>query len=228
MKLVVATYNIHGCVGLDWCADHGRIVRVLRGLEAEIIALQEVDNYHHEGTWRQHLAYFAEELRMEPIAGPTLTRRGLEYGNALLTRLPVLSMRRVEISVLGREPRGVVEADLSARGRVVRVIATHLGLDPKERKLQLETIRELVRDARAEVTIVLGDFNEWRLDGRRAFDEALGRTRAPRSFPAIFPVLALDRIWVLPHRHLRAIEAVARFGARYASDHLPVRALIEL
>ena len=65
---------------------------------------------------------------MEPIAGPTLVPRGLEYGNALLTRLPVLSMRRVEISVLGREPRGVVEADLSVRGRTVRVIATHLGL----------------------------------------------------------------------------------------------------
>ena len=121
-----------------------------------------------------------------------------------------------------------VLARLASGGMGSVWVATHLGLDPKERKLQLQTIRELVRDTRGEITVVLGDFNEWRLDGRRAFDDVLGRTRAPRSFPAIFPVFALDRIWVKPHDHLRAIEAVTRFGARYASDHLPVRAVIEV
>jgi endonuclease/exonuclease/phosphatase family metal-dependent hydrolase len=228
VTLVAATYNIHGCVGMDRREDHHRIVKVLHGLGADVIALQEVDNYPHEGSWRQHLQLFAEEMGMASVAGPTMKKHRGEYGNAILTRLPIRSHRTIEIGVAGREPRGVIEADLIAEGRPVRVIATHLGLGAEERRIQVETIRELVAEAGSDLVIVMGDFNEWRSGGVRALERALGTGTRVRSFPAIFPVLPLDRIWVRPAHRVRALEAVTGHGARLASDHLPVRAVIEL
>ena len=57
MRLVVATYNVHGCVGCDGQYSRARILTVLRELQADLIALQEVDG-------RDTLHWLADQLRM--------------------------------------------------------------------------------------------------------------------------------------------------------------------
>ncbi len=230
MRLVAATYNIHGCIGVDRRADHARIVRVLRGLAADVIALQEVDSYHHQGTWRGHLDYFAEQTGLRAVAGPTLTRATGDYGNGILTRLDVRSTRRIEIGVPGREPRAVLEVVLVGPKGPLRIVATHLGLGAEERRVQSATICDLVRESAEMPVVVMGDFNEWLsfAGSLREIERAMGRGRAVPSFPSVFPILALDRIWVRPAGALLTIGAVRRGEARYASDHLPVRAVVQL
>jgi endonuclease/exonuclease/phosphatase family metal-dependent hydrolase len=78
--------------------------------------------------------------------------------------------------------------------------------------------------------VLLGDLNEWFLWGRplRWLRRHFGRTPAPATFPARWPLFALDRIWVEPVRLLERIEVHRNGFAREASDHLPLRATLAL
>ena len=79
----VASYNTHGGVGRDGHFVPKRIADVLKELDADIIALQEVES---RATGFDMLRYLGEEIGFEAIAGPTLLRNGADYGNGLLTR----------------------------------------------------------------------------------------------------------------------------------------------
>jgi hypothetical protein len=98
----IATYNIHACIGADGRFDPDRTVRVMRQLNAEVLALQEVEHQRVEAI--DLLDYLATVTRMTAIAGPTLLRETRDYGNALLTRFPVLTLNRVDLSLPQREP----------------------------------------------------------------------------------------------------------------------------
>jgi endonuclease/exonuclease/phosphatase family metal-dependent hydrolase len=221
MRLSVATYNVHGC------ADLARTTAVLRALDADVIALQEL-------RWRPWdalhvLDELAARLGYAPLAGPTLLRPDGHYGNALLTRLPVVEVKPVDLSVPGREPRGALAAVLQSPSGPLTMIATHLGLAPGERRRQMRRVLALVHKA-AKPVVLLGDLNEWFLWGRplRWLRRHFGRTPAPATFPARWPLFALDRIWVEPVRLLERIEVHRAPPAKEASDHLPLRATLAL
>ncbi len=226
MPLTIATYNVHGCVGSDGQRNSERVLAVLRELDADVIALQELE-------WQpvaalDLIADFARELGCEGIAGPTLLKRDGHYGNAVLTRLPVRTVHRVDLSVPGREPRGALDLMLETPRGALRVIATHLGLAPAERRQQIRRILAMLAPVRPEPVVLMGDLNEWFLWGRplRWLRAHFGRAPAPATFPARRPVFALDRIWIEP-RSLRTGLAVHSTAlARRASDHLPVRMTI--
>ncbi len=101
---------------------------VLRELDADIIAVQELE--WQSAAALDLLAEFARELGCSGIAGPTLLEKTGHYGNAVLTRLPISAVHRVDLSVPGREPRGALDLMLEAPRCALRVIATHLGLAP--------------------------------------------------------------------------------------------------
>lgn len=222
-RLRIATYNIHKFRGMDRRTDRRRILRVLDLLDADLIGLQEVP--HGQLDRVTPPGYRA-------LAGPSLLWPGLASGTALLSRWPVDGVRRHDLSVSGRERRGALDASLSLRSVRVRLITTHLGLRVAERTHQIERLLTILDDdAEADVLILCGDFNEWwplrLLLGR--LHRRLGRQAAPVSFPALLPLLALDRIWVWgPGRMETRVRALQRWPARLASDHLPVLAELSL
>ena len=137
-------------------------------------------------------------------------------------------MRRICLSYPRREPRTALEVVLETGARPLRVIATHLGLRPVERRFQVKKILEHVAGDETSVTVLLGDFNEWFLIGRplRWLNARFGRGPGVRTFPARFPLFALDRIWVHPNVNLRGFGARGDGEAKVASDHLPVVASV--
>ena len=227
MPIVVATYNVHRCTGGDGTFDPERTLAVLRELDADVVALQELQ--WRPGDAIHLLEEFAQSLGYTALAGPTLLRADGHYGNAVLTRLPVRDSVRIDLSVPGREPRGALNALLETPTGPLRLIATHLGLRPYERRMQMRRLLILDR-GQASATVLLGDLNEWFLWGRplRWLRARFGRTPSPPSFPARWPLLALDRIWVEPRLSLHQLGAHASPLARTASDHLPLRAVLEL
>lgn len=225
-RLRFASYNVHGCVGRDQRWNPERVVAVLRELQADVIALQEVPYLTEHG--ERFLERAAAAVGMQVIAGPLARHRGARDANALLTRLPVLEVRHLDLQVSGYAPRGAVDADLGWGESRLRVVATHLGLRPKERRIQ---IRRLLRQLnRGGTVVLLGDINEWFVWGRplRWLHAHFRRAPAPRSFPSGLPVFALDRIWVSRPGRVVSMEAWRSELARVASDHLPVRAVVEL
>lgn len=228
--LVVATYNIHTCVGVDRRYEPDRIIAVLRELRADIIGLQEVDARYHFDRHMDQWDYFAAAMGFHAIAGANVSDHRGRFGNALLTRFPVRAVRHIDLSVGGYEPRGAIAAELLAEGRPLRVVVTHLGLRAAERRLQIHRLLDRLLDGSSdtEALLVLGDLNEWR--GRRGgvstLDRRLGRAPAPRTFPSWLPVLPLDRIYASGPVALRGVTVHRSALARIASDHLPLCAAV--
>ena len=224
-EITLASYNIHLGIGKDGLFSPERIAGVLAELEADVIALQEVES--GAGGFDM-FGYLRDSGNFAAVSGPTLQRAGREYGNALLTRCPVLDVRQIDLSMPRREPRGALDAVLDCGGHVVRVVCTHLGLRPAERRHQIRDLLRLVGDDATMPAVLMGDINEWFLWGRplRWLHRTFGRARAPRTFPARFPLLALDRIWVRPCYLLRSVAVHSTPLARAASDHLPLIARI--
>ena len=224
----VVSYNIHQCVGLDGRRDVARVARVLGSLNAQLIGLQEVGTDIEDGRKSSQMEYLAQATGLQAIAGPTIERHTGPYGNVLLTSWRVLDSRLLDLSVPGCEPRGAIDADLSIKGRPVRVVVTHLGLRAAERRYQVRRILEALSKGQTRCIILLGDINEWILRSRplRWLYTRFGTPPAPRTFPSWLPLFALDRIWVLPRPLLLEVHAHATPLARIASDHLPVKGLI--
>jgi len=217
--LRIASYNLHGCVGHDGARDAQRIAGVIAELGCDTIGLQEVFG----------LELLKEKLGMTAIAGPHHLWHDRHVGNALLTRRRVLEVRNHDYSWPRHEPRTALDVDLDVAGETVRVIVTHLGLKPAERRFQVRRLLELLKHVPLhERVVVLGDINEWLPLGRplRWLHGLLGHSPAERTFPSRWPLLALDRVWVRPRHALLALGAHRSPLAAQASDHLPVKAIV--
>ena len=228
MGFRIATYNIHRCIGRDGIADPQRIAGVLAAMDADLVALQEVA--FNPGAPGDVLQFLAEAAGAKAIAGPTLREAKGRYGNAVLSRIEPREVRRADISVPGREPRGALQLVLETTAATVSVLATHLGLSVEERRRQMARLAMLLDESVSEVTVLLGDFNEWRPWGRslRDLKGRFAPPATPPTFPSRRPFLALDRIWVRPDHRLKTVHVFKDAQAREASDHLPLVADLAL
>ena len=226
-SLRVATYNVHRAIGTDGRTDPKRILAVLRELDADVIALQEVEA-HDDGA--DMLEWLGKEMRYNAIAGTTLKRHDGHFGNGVLTRCPVKEKRLTDLSWRGREPRGAITADVDCSGRRLRVVATHLGLRPAERRDQVQQLLHLFKERPHDRAVLMGDLNEWFLWGRplRRLHRHFLETPSLSTFPSRMPFLALDRIWTHPHTMLKRVQVHKTALARRASDHLPLVATLDL
>jgi endonuclease/exonuclease/phosphatase family metal-dependent hydrolase len=231
--LVVASYNIHRGVGLDRRRDLARIADVIAEMSPDIVGLQEVireDGSHHG----DQAAFLATRLRMELIMGETRSHgHGGTYGNAVLTRLPVLASTRCNLSRGTREPRGCLRVDIGVAGTCLHVFNCHFGLGLRERREQLDLLAGFIRvSAGIEgPRVVMGDFNEWHRGPitrglRLEFSSPMRRMR--RTHPAVFPLFRLDRIYWDVELEGEAFHVHRSRLARIASDHLPVMARLRV
>lgn len=223
----VVTYNVHRAIGSDGRTDPARILAVLRELDADVYALQEVEA-HDDGA--DMLAWLGRELGFHSVPGTTLKRRDGHFGNGVLTRCPVREKRVTDLSWRGREPRGAILIDVDLGESPLRIVATHLGLRPAERRDQVQQLLHLFRERPHERSLLLGDLNEWFLWGRplRRLHRHFSETPSLATFPSFLPVLALDRVWAHPRAMLRGLAVHKTALARSASDHLPLVATLEV
>ncbi len=243
LNLRVVSWNVHKCVGgLDRRYDPGRIAAVLASASPDVVLLQEVAQ---NGRWykndRQvdvlgdalglpHRAYFVN-VRFGP-------RRG-EYGNAVLSRLPIASAGNVDLTLPGKKARSVLHAELrvptaSGRTRTLHAFDLHLGLSEAERQEQLRRFlrcRPLQAIQAATPVVVAGDFNDvWGTLGRRLLVPAgfVGPARPLRTFPAWAPVRALDSFYVRGDVVMARLERLRGRWTRTASDHVPLCAELQI
>lgn len=230
--LVVASYNVHKCVGTDGRFDPGRIMDVIREIAPDVMALQEADMRFGERAGLLDLNRLRLETGLVKVPVQSLPKSHGWRGNVLLFRRG--AVREVhEVALPGLEPRGAVVTEMELEsGTPLRIIAAHLGLFRRSRQQQADMLLDLMSRRGDCPTLLMGDFNEWRLGNRSAlkrFEAALGPLPpALPSFPAQLPVLSLDRIIGNRQGLIGEIAVHDTPLARIASDHLPIAARIDL
>jgi endonuclease/exonuclease/phosphatase family metal-dependent hydrolase len=233
VQLLVASYNIHRGIGLDRRLDLDRIADVIAEMSPDIIGLQEVVREPGRPEADQ-ASYLAARLNMELVMGATRSHGGEgTFGNALLTRLPVLDWATCDLSCRLREPRGCLRVDLSANSRTMHIFNCHFGLGLRERREQLGLLAGFIRGSAhlQGPRVLMGDFNEWHRGPvtrglRREFSSPMRRMR--RTHPAVFPLFRLDRIYWDLELEGETFLAHRSRQARIASDHLPVMARLRV
>jgi endonuclease/exonuclease/phosphatase family metal-dependent hydrolase len=235
----VATYNIHRSKGLDGRVRPDRVARVLEEIGADIVALQEVVSLPAGGPEDDQARFLARATGTDFLFGENRKLWGGAYGNVVLSKLPMRTVKNHDISVRGRERRGVLHIDVELAPRtVLHVFNVHLGtafLERRHQGRQLAGLEILLNQDLKGPRLVLGDFNEWApgLTTRllRAHLKSVDihkHLRRRRTYPGVLPLLHLDHIYHDDVLELTALTLHRTRTALVASDHLPLVADFKL
>lgn len=264
--LRVATYNVHWCVGTDGVYDMDRVAEAIRNLDADVVCLQEL----HRCTARfpdDQLLGLSRRTQMPHVAfgktrdghphgaatGPDATVG--EYGNGILSRLPILHYSVVPFPrhtgySRSQEPRNAVIAYVPFDGHIVGVACTHFGCDLSgcEQAAAVPVLTNHVRNVldhqpllNVSAFVVGGDLNvsSWRsafrsllragwVDAATSEDPSTTPHGGGRTMPSYLPFQRID--YLLRYGDALRVAAPSRVSeqAAGASDHLPVVAAFDV
>ena len=231
----VCTYNIHRGRGLDGRTRLERIAGVLAGIDADIIALQEVIGASPLKAGQA--AELGAALGMGWVMAPTRHLRGSLFGNVVLTRFPVRHHVQYDLTWKTCEHRGVQRVDVALEDDTLHFYNVHLGTSLLERRNQAARLATLVHDRRVTgPKIILGDFNEWArhlgatdllAERLQSIDISKHLSRR-RTYPGFFPILHLDHIYYEGEVEVLKVTLPKDRMAKMASDHLPLVADLKI
>jgi len=243
--LHIATYNIHkGFSNFNRRMVVHELRERLRQLGADLVFLQEVQGDHSRhatqfADWPDEPQYefLADSVWRDFAYGRNAVYDLGHHGNAVLSRYPIVRWENTDISAHALEARGLLhcEIDVSGWRTPLHCVCVHLGLTHRARRLQLTALRrriEAMVPPHAPL-IVAGDFNDWRMHARALLARPLNLNEVfeithggpARSFPAMLPLLHLDRIYVRGFRVRRANVHHGRPWSRI-SDHAALSATV--
>lgn len=229
----IATYNVHKCRGLDRRVNVGRIGAVLREIDADVVALQEV-TWPTEAARGQHqVRYLAEHLGFYYRVGETRRWDKRVYGNAILSRFPITGAYHYDLTRRRYERRGCLRADITLPDQhLLHIFNVHLALIPQDRRAQIHTLMSeefLFNPELQGACVVLGDFNEGLrgaaarlLRTRFRNVDILYRTRRAKTYPGLIPLIHLDHIYFDASLQVEAARRHRSPTAMIASDHAPI------
>jgi endonuclease/exonuclease/phosphatase family metal-dependent hydrolase len=244
--ITLATYNIHkGLSPLNRKLVIHEVRENLLALDADIVFLQEVQGAHAKNEARfedwpdgaQH-EHIAEGRYQDLVYGVNAEHGQGHHGNAILSAYPIAHWTNQDVSHHRFESRGhlLARIDIPGWDLPLTVVCVHLGLWQRSRTRQIAQLIDMLNEAAPnnEPLVVAGDFNDWRAKRggiSKALGEGLGllevfeetNGKPARTFPAIFPMLTLDRIYT---RGLKIDEVFRLHGDvdgvkwRGLSDHV--------
>lgn len=236
VRLRILSYNIHHGQGMDGKLDLERIARVIQSVDPHVVALQEVDRGVRRTRGVDEPGELGRLTGMTPIFERNIIYQGGDYGNAVLTRLPVTTWRNVHVpSHYVGEQRGALVLELTGPDAVrtpIRFMATHIDYRPDdaERMDSVRKLEEVAREHPDMPTLLVGDLNSMP-DSRviKAFEENWTRSDSSPllTFPADKPDRRIDYVLVRPKARWKVVETRV-IDVPVASDHRPLLVVLEL
>lgn len=156
-SLQLMTYNIHRGIGKDGKLDLDRIAAVIKGSQADIIALQEVERHSIRTGFQDQIKKLSEAAEMNYAYGKSINVLNGEYGNGLLSRYPIQEYEVYQLPSFG-EQRTLLKTIINIDGYTLAVYNTHLGLKESERKEQTDFILQLLSEEALDY-VLMGDMN---------------------------------------------------------------------
>jgi endonuclease/exonuclease/phosphatase family metal-dependent hydrolase len=231
-RLRIATYNIHKCRGLDRRVRPARIAKVIREIGANVVALQEVLSIAGSGPDLDQPRFLADELGFEMKFGAVRSSLGGQYGNLVLSALPLGQGHLYDLSIAGREERGCLRVDVRlAEDATLHLFNVHLGTSVSERRQQgprlLETVIRRSEDLPGP-RVLLGELNDWGslfvslLAAHFRGVDMRTHLGSRRTYPGLLPLFNLDHIYYDEALELTKLRLHRTPTALVASDHLPL------
>ncbi len=232
VDLRVMTYNIHHARGVDGEVNPGRIAQVVSSASADLAALQEVDR-GVERTQQLDLPHIiASNIGFSFAFGKNIDFQGGSYGNAILSRFPILESNNHHFKMLREgEQRGLLLAKIELDGGAVLFASTHIDYRPDNSE-RLSNVEEMITlaDKHSDLPMILcGDFNDmpngqvyFRL--RERFTDVWDSVDNDKGFTysSTRPTKRIDFIFVSDDIKVKKAKVLET----QASDHLPL--LVEL
>jgi endonuclease/exonuclease/phosphatase family metal-dependent hydrolase len=244
------TFNVHHGVGPDRRHDLPRLARLLAATDADVICLQEVDR--HYGDRSEHVdqpLLLSRALDMQLAWGPSIDRTGdggrdrRQYGNALLSRLPILISDVHPLPGDG-EPRSALRTLVELDGGALWVTTTHLSSSSATDRASQAAAVAALHDEPMETGVLVGDLNadagapeldvlrerftdSWHLARARSDQAGRWSLRAQRGLthPAGHPRARIDQVWVSPGVAVSDAQVLDGAGV---SDHNPLLVDLEV
>jgi endonuclease/exonuclease/phosphatase family metal-dependent hydrolase len=233
-RLSVLTYNIHHGEGSDGELDLERIAKVISAAEPDLVSLQEVEHQTSRTGRVPQAEKLGELTGLKSVFGGNIRLLGGQYGNAVLTRLPIRKYRNHKLPNVNRgEQRGFLTVEFAwpTDDDTLLFVATHFDHRPSsdERQLSAQAINELVEQRVRVAVILAGDFNT--IPSTREAKVLLDKWTSTNSkhqptFPADKPEREIDYILVRPAIRWKVVEAEV-LDEPVASDHRPLLATLE-
>lgn len=216
----VVSYNIHSGRDLWWRNRLNEMTLTLKGLQPDIIGLQEV---HQNGKYGYQASYIADQLQYHLAFSPSISIGDGYYGNTLLSKY---ALENVEAIVLParKEQRTLLYASFQGFGRTITLCVTHCSLNQVSRLAQLQLMSTLIQQHAKAPLLLMGDFNASNVSFTpHLMDCALvsGQEKKP-TLPAFRR--RLDYIFVSHHWNIEHYELLPVNW----SDHVPVIADLRL
>lgn len=241
-RVRVLSYNIHHAEGVDGKLDLERIAKVIRDAKPDLVALQEVDRNTKRTNNVDQAQQLAELTGMHYVFGPNIDLQGGQYGNAVLSRWPIVQHQNHLLPCLNNgEQRGVIDTLIKLPHGPIRLLATHLDhrSDNAERMasiklLSLEdesTPKEMRADNLKDIpALLVGDLNsDWDSEVFRTALQhwTLPQTEPMPTIPVDIPTKQIDFILYRPVGAWRAVGTNV-IAETIASDHRPILATLDL
>ncbi len=235
VRLRVMTYNIHVGIGMDKNLDLKRIAEVINAERPDLVALQEVDRGVERTQRVDQIKELARLTKMDYAFAHNLNFQGGQYGVAVLSRTPILSLDHRRYQHLREaERRGFIRVEVEVRGQRISFVNTHLDYQHDDNRL-FEAVQMLAAlHAKGPPVIVAGDFNDEpkgstykrMLEGFVDAWTASGAAGEGLTYPADKPSKRIDFIF---HGAGGGFSVKsARVVRTLASDHLPLVAELEI
>lgn len=232
----VMTYNIHHGEGVDGRIDLGRIADVIKKAGADLVALQEVDKGVERTARRDFPAELAALTGMTCVFSNNYHYQGGEYGNAILSRFPVVTWTNTHLQMIRKgEQRGILQTTVSVLGKQVVFMATHIDYrrEDDERIMNVAEFKRIAKQYSGLPVIICGDFND--TPGSRTYSNMAEEfvdvwTKAGDgpgyTITSTNPTKRIDYIWL--RKEQQSIAPLRAWVIKtLASDHLPLVAELE-
>lgn len=246
MKLRILSYNIHK--GFSW--NHSRyflneMKQFIVSADPDLIFLQEVsgknDEHRKDGLLDAQAEYFADSLWGQFAYAKNAVYDHGHHGNLILSKYPITKWENTDISTNPLEQRGLLICHIeipSLKNKKIVAANVHLDLFHRGRKKQYQHIKNkfLELNLPSGTPLILGgDFNDWNKKASFVLEDELKMTEIfknlnsdyARTFPAHWPLLSLDRIYI---KNCKGVDARICAGGNSAhfSDHLPLLCEVEI
>lgn len=234
LQLRVLSYNIHHCEGVDRKLDVQRIAEVIRSVQPDIVALQEVDQNVKRSQSVDQPARLAELTQMQVVFGVNIPLQGGHYGNAILSRFPITSHQNHLLpNINNSEQRGVIEAIIAVPAPLDQLVflATHLDyrVDQRERLASVKVINDLIAKRGDAAAILAGDMNatpDSETLGLLSTVWKITNENPQFTIPVKQPTKQIDFILYAPPAQWQAVETRV-LDEDVASDHRAIFSILQ-